>query len=489
MTVTAGAPARTAYRLTVNGAPVEVVAPGTRRLLDVLRRDLGLTGTKEGCGEGECGACSVLLDGVLVDSCLVPLCQADGHSVRTVEALGRAAPGREPTADDLDPLQGAFLEAGAVQCGMCIPGMVLAGHAFLDGGAAPTDAAIREAIAGNLCRCTGYTKIIDAIASAAGGGLITRAHGGLPAGDDLLAGGRPAAWPPLRPREPVEVASLEPEAARAHSLDEALGLVADGWRPIAGGTDLMVALATGALRPGERFVDLDGIGALRGIHCDGDTLVVGALATYTHLRRSPVVAAALPVLAEVAASVGAAQVQNRGTVGGNIANASPAGDLLPVVLATDAQLVARSVRGERTLPAAAFFTGYRRTALAADELLVAVRFPLPAGREVRYRKVGTRRAQAISKVVLAVSWRRADASGAWSDVRVAYGSVAPVPIRAPRAEAVLEGAVPSPDLAGRAAAAAEADVRPIDDVRSTAEYRRAVSGRILRRIVLDAIER
>jgi len=171
-------------QLTVNGEPVEVDAPGMRRLLDVLREDLGLTGTKEGCGEGECGACTVLLDGAVVDSCLVPLSQCAGGAVETVEGL--AVDGR------LDTLQRAFLETGGAQCGICTPGMLMAGAAFLASGAAgaaagapeaapgtaghgstvpatagSSDYAIREAIAGNLCRCTGYTKIIDAIALAA----------------------------------------------------------------------------------------------------------------------------------------------------------------------------------------------------------------------------------------------------------------------------------------------------------------------------------
>ena len=158
----------TAISLVVNGAPTELDVPGMRRLLDVLREDLGLTGTKEGCGEGECGACSVLLDGELVDACLVPICQVDGADVRTVEGLARPRTGDgQPTIDDLDPLQAAFLQTGGAQCGICTPGMLMAGHAFLASGVPPTDEAIREAIAGNLCRCTGYTKIIEAIALAA----------------------------------------------------------------------------------------------------------------------------------------------------------------------------------------------------------------------------------------------------------------------------------------------------------------------------------
>jgi len=156
-------------RFTVNEDPFELEVPGIRRLLDVLREDLGLTGTKEGCGEGECGACTVLLDGAVVDSCLVPISQVDGHAVRTVEGLAPRRPDAQhpATPDNLNLLQRAFLETGGAQCGICTPGMLMAGEAFLASGRAPTDLAIREAIAGNLCRCTGYTKIIEAIALAA----------------------------------------------------------------------------------------------------------------------------------------------------------------------------------------------------------------------------------------------------------------------------------------------------------------------------------
>ncbi len=147
------------FQFTVNGEAVEVHATGTRRLLDVLREDLALTGTKEGCGEGECGACSVLVDGAVVDACLVPVSQAQGTHISTVEGL--AAPGT------LGVLQQAFLETGGAQCGICTPGMLMAGAAFLASGMEASEDNIREAIAGNLCRCTGYTKIIDAIALAA----------------------------------------------------------------------------------------------------------------------------------------------------------------------------------------------------------------------------------------------------------------------------------------------------------------------------------
>ena len=186
----------------------------------------------------------------------------------------------------------------------------------------------------------------------------------------------------------------------------------------------------------------------------------------------------------MAAEVGAAQIQNRGTLGGNIATASPAGDSLPVLLALDAEIVVGSARGERTIPAEAFFPAYRRTALQPDELLLRIRVPLRPDRTVAFRKVGTRRAQAISVVVIAVAWGVED--GRWRDVRVALGSVAPTPIRARATEKALEGADPTAAIAAAAAATLEAEITPIDDVRSSAEYRRAVAGRILRRMIRDA---
>jgi aerobic carbon-monoxide dehydrogenase small subunit len=151
---------------TLNGHATTVDVHPMKRALDVIREDCGLTGTKEGCGEGECGACTVLLDGAVVDACLVPICQVDGSIVRTVEGLARPSPvPGEPPA--LDELQRAFLEFGGAQCGICTPGMLMAARAHLDAGGAPDEASIREAIAGNLCRCTGYTKIIESIAAAA----------------------------------------------------------------------------------------------------------------------------------------------------------------------------------------------------------------------------------------------------------------------------------------------------------------------------------
>ncbi len=475
MTPTLRAPA--IVRFAVNGRRVEATVDGGRRLLDVLRLDLGLTGTKEGCGEGECGACAVLLDGELVNSCLVPVGQVDGRDVLTVESLAvDGHPG---------PLQRTFLELGGTQCGMCAPGMLLAAHALLVSRRPTGVADIREAIAGNLCRCTGYTKVIEAIAAAADDGLAAAprvpADDGDAAGSIVIAATRSDGEAPL---------------VRPTSLPDALArLVADPLlRPIAGGTDLMVEPA-GPGRPRRPLLDLGGLDELHGIEVARNELVLGAMTSWEEVRRSAIVHGALPVLAEVAASVGAVAIRNRGTLGGNCITASPAGDLLPLLLATDAALEVAGPRGTRLIPAATFWTGYRQSALAAGELLVAVRIPLVPGRRVRYRKVGTRRALAIAKVSMAVAWQVGTAStaggavtghGAWHDVRVALGSVANRPVRAIRTEAVLEGRRPSLSVAIEAQAAVEAEITPIDDVRSTAAYRRAVTGRILRRIVIDA---
>jgi CO/xanthine dehydrogenase FAD-binding subunit len=236
--------------------------------------------------------------------------------------------------------------------------------------------------------------------------------------------------------------------------------------------------------PPSRLLDVWHLDELRGVTAQGGSLVIGALSTYTDLRGSDAVATHLPVLAEAAATIGAAQIQNRGTVGGNVVNASPAGDTLPVLLATDARIVLGSARGERSVAAADFWTGYRTTARADDELVLRIEVPLPTGRQVRFRKVGTRRAQAISKVVMALAWAPG-AAGAWRDVRVAYGSIAAIPLRLAEVEATLEGAVVDAAVVDRAVSTLVGSIRPIDDVRSTADYRREVSGRILARVLRE----
>ena len=203
---------------------------------------------------------------------------------------------------------------------------------------------------------------------------------------------------------------VEPPIETAATLADAYALLAsstadDQLTPIAGGTDVMVRITGEIGEPPARLLDLSRLEELRGITADGERRSsLGALTTYTDIRRSAACREHLPVLVEAAATIGAAQIQNRGTLGGNIANASPAGDTLPVLLALDAEIVVGGPRGERTVAASDFWVAYRRTALAPDELILRIRIPVGGGREARFRKIGTRRAQAISKVVLAVAW-------------------------------------------------------------------------------------
>lgn len=262
----------------------------------------------------------------------------------------------------------------------------------------------------------------------------------------------------------MRVATSPLELIRARDLDDALArLAADPeLRPIAGCTDVFVEANFGTLRD-RRFLDLWPLrGALGKIEVEDDRLVVGALATYTDVLRAPSVATHLPILADAARVVGGVQIQNRGTIGGNVANASPAGDTPPVFLAVDAEVVLRSVRGERRVPYREFHSGYRETARRPDELIVAVEVPLVDG-DAFFRKVGTRAAQAISKVVVA------GVRGARPTVAV--GSVAATVVRLDRTEAALAAGA---DAAAVRRAIAE-DITPIDDVRSTAAYRLAVT--------------
>jgi xanthine dehydrogenase small subunit len=259
----------------------------------------------------------------------------------------------------------------------------------------------------------------------------------------------------------------------ARTLAEALRMMRNDAPliPLAGATDLYVALNFGTL-PGTRFVDLWRLAALRKIEKRDGVLSIGALATYTQIIKSRHVRSHLPMLVAAAKQIGGVQIQNRGTIGGNIANGSPAGDSLPVLAAVDAVVVLRSVVGERRVPFGEFYTGYRESVREQDELITAVEIPAVEGKQW-FRKVGTRAAQAISKVVMAAV--RAP------QPRIAFGSVGPTVVRVPRTEAALTGGA-SIDEAVRVL---EDEIRPIDDVRSTAEYRRTVSANLLRRFWAD----
>jgi CO/xanthine dehydrogenase FAD-binding subunit len=262
--------------------------------------------------------------------------------------------------------------------------------------------------------------------------------------------------------------------------------------PMAGCTDLYVSLNFGTLKD-TRFLNLWALDALRAIEMRGDLLVIGALATHSDLIRSPLVRRRIPMLAAAAREVGGVQIQNRGTLGGNVANASPAGDTLPVLAAAEAVVVLRSASASRRVPFAAFYTGYRQSVRRSDELIVGFEIPAIRG-EQWFRKVGTRAAQAISKVVLAavapsVSARdRHRTSGLAeraSTVRIALGSVAPTVVRALRTEEALAGGA---SLADAQRILIE-EIAPIDDIRSTAEYRRRVASNLLARFWTDTQRR
>jgi CO/xanthine dehydrogenase FAD-binding subunit len=266
---------------------------------------------------------------------------------------------------------------------------------------------------------------------------------------------------------------------RPRSLAEALRLLRDeapaSLTPMAGCTDLYVSLNFGTLA-GVRFLDLWPLDALRGIGMRDGRLWIGALATHADLIRSPLVRRRVPMLAAAARQIGGVQIQNRGTIGGNAANASPAGDTLPVLAAMDAAVVLDSAAGRRSVPFGAFYTGYRQTVRRPDELIAGFEIPAVKGAQL-FRKVGTRAAQAISKVVIAAVFG--------PDPRVALGSVAPTVVRLPRTEAAIARGAPAADVR----TALQDEIAPIDDVRSTAEYRRRVAWNVLARMLSDDARR
>lgn len=264
---------------------------------------------------------------------------------------------------------------------------------------------------------------------------------------------------------------------------ELMGREPSVWRPLAGGTDVMVAFESGRLAH-ERWLSIWHLNELRGISIDERFVTLGALTTYSELAGHAVIQSDLPLLVAAARATGAIAIQNRGTLGGNIANASPAADTPPVLLAYGAEIELASTRGARWLAYDGFHTGYKTTQAASDELITRIRIERPRG-EVRaaFRKVGARRAQAISKVCVAACVSRED--GVVREARIGLGSVAATPVRARHAEAVLVGRALSPALAVQARDAVLEDISPIDDIRSTAEYRRRVVQNLVEQFVRD----
>jgi xanthine dehydrogenase small subunit len=256
------------------------------------------------------------------------------------------------------------------------------------------------------------------------------------------------------------------------TLDAALSMLRDEpLVPIAGATDLYVGLNFGTLSS-QRFIDVSRLAELRSIDVRDDMVVIGAGTTYTAIMQSATLQTRLPMLVQAASQIGGVQIQNRGTLGGNVANGSPAGDSLPVLAAADAILVLRSASMERRVPFTSFYTGYRASVLRPDELIVAIEIPPVDGKQW-FRKVGTRAAQAISKLVMAAV--RSDSP------RIAIGSVAATTVRLRRTEAALASGAGIDEAAN----ILEAEITPIDDVRSSADYRRQVAANLLRRFWTD----
>ncbi len=433
-----------AISFTVNGREVVSNRPPATRLLDVLRDEMGLTGVKCGCGEGECGACSVLLGGRLVTSCLVPVGDAAGQQIVTIEGF------RE--TERFQVLSAAFDACGAVQCGFCTPGMILAAEALLRRIPHPSDDQIACGLAGNFCRCTGYRMIIEAVrlASERGEGLWDEN----PAVDEVY---------------PVE------------TVEDALAIMREtGAEPVAGGTDWMLNRAADA-----PAVFIGRIPMLREVKETDVSVEIGACVTYNEIESNPRIPR---ILREAAASIAAPAIRNRGTIGGNIVNASPAGDMLPVLYMLDASVTLAGPDGTRKMPVASFITGVKETKLRrGEELLISVHVPKLVG-FMRFDKVGARRAQAISKCSMAAAMRVAGER--IMHFRAAFGAVGRTVLRVTEIEKELIGKTPEEARAmiSKILDAYETVLSPIDDARSTAEYRKEICLNMLEAFLLDALQ-
>jgi xanthine dehydrogenase small subunit len=438
----------------LNGRSTSIGDAGAQTtLLDVLR-ERGLTGAKEGCAEGECGACMVL-DVVgheggsayrAVNSCLILAPMAAGHEIYTVEALAENG--------ELAEAQRAMAAAGGSQCGYCTPGFVVSLFAeqYRPGRTGPCDP---TALAGNLCRCTGYRPIADAARS-----LGSAPHGRF---RDRLA--RPAPQPGSFTNECGDARFDRPA-----NLDECLSIAAEDpqvvW--IAGATDLAVE-SNLRFRTWPHLVSLEAIPELLEFSETPDSVYIGASLPLTEIAlrwRNPpeIFEQWLPLFASP-------PLRNRATLGGNLATASPIGDGAPMLLALDASVHLASARERRKMPLAEFFTGYRRCTLEPGELIVAIEIPKPLPSCSRFYKVAKRRVDDISTVAASFSVDLSP-SGRVTRARFAFGGVAPTPLRALAAEEAMLGLRWTEASVKRVQSALEQTLHPISDHRGSAEYRR-----------------
>ena len=437
---------------TVNGQPQTVEADPRETLLFVLRERLGLRGSKYGCGEGECGACTIILNGRAVASCLMQVGQAHDAHILTIEGMAKDPIGRHVIQ--------AFVEGGAVQCGFCTPGLVLSARALLAENPAPTIKEIRQTLAGNLCRCTGYKKIIEAVTAAS---------------EKVASEQLKAARGEARQR-PVHTA----EFVRPESLDEALALLAqeENWQIVNGGTDAGVKFEHHL--KDRRWLDLSGLDELQGISQDDEAVSIGGGVRHTDLIRSACVRQWAKPLVQASRQVGSMQIQNVGTLAGNLVNGSPAADAVPPLVVLDAVAVLCSAQGERRMPVAELATGPGQTSIAPDEILTQVVIPKPKahtsgdGKEIAFfDKLGPRKAQTIAIASLALrGWLGSRGQGQLMDVRVALGAVAPTVMLASRTARYLMGGPLTEERILEAGEIAAQECQPIDDIRASAAYRR-----------------
>ena len=467
--------------ITVNGVPRPLA--GTRvhtSLLDFLR-DTGATGAKEGCAEGECGACSVMVarpdgrDGsrwTALNACLVPACAYDGQEVVTAEGLG--------TPDALHPVQREMAERGGSQCGYCTPGFVcsMAAEFYRPDRAASPDSDGHEhgpngfdlhALGGNLCRCTGYRPIRDAAWAL-----------GDPDPTDPLATRLSSPAPEV---VATRYAAGDGGFARPTDLQEALALLAErpGSVVVAGSTDWGVEVNLRGRRA-LSVVAVDRLPELRGLEADDDAITLGTALTLSELEER--LGGRLPLLDQVWPQFASRLIRNGATLGGNLATASPIGDTPPALLALEAGVVLASVRGERVVPLADFFTGYRTTVREPDELIRAVRVPLPASPVVGFHKIAKRRWDDISSVAIGFALEVVD--GEVRKARIGLGGVAATPIRALATEQALEGRPWTEETVAAAAEVMGGEGTPIDDMRASAAYRTAMLGTALPRLFAEA---
>lgn len=448
------------FKLNCIDVALDDAAP-TESLLRWLNRR-GMTGTKEGCADGDCGACTVAVierdaEGRArfraCNSCLLPVGALPGREVITVEALA--------DGPDLHPVQTALVECSGSQCGYCTPGFVMSLFAGYYG--AELNDLTTE---GNLCRCTGYRPIRDATRRLT---LIEQARDRF---HDLLAA-------PCAPLTTAAVGTFHNPIA----VEEALQLKqthSDAvW--IAGATDLGVSLSHGQ-NVAPAFIALDRIASLRAIEVAADQIRIGASATLSELEEH--LAGLVPALDQMLPWFAARQVRNRATLGGNLGSASPIGDLLPILLALDARIECQSLRGTRLLDAAEFFLDYRRTARADDELITAVILPRRSGQMTAAYKVAKRQTDDIS-IVAAVFAVECDDEQRVRHARLAYGGVAAIPLRARNAEDFLLGRVLDADTTDQVSQLLRGTFRPLSDQRASAEYRSELCATLFQRFVAE----